>query len=449
MEDERVDALLERAQQLKLELTDFVYDAEGELATALEAFVAEQLSKSQSKDSKQRDLAVDTFLGQGRVGTQTPIDLFVESEADLSKDDRALLLSWNRNFAGLFVIQQVLPDGFKVMNWLTAKSYIVKPTNDATLEIMARLKPGEILLTRIAPVTDEYWMFFSPYVQLGSLGKPKLAVAIGNFKQNYKPELYGDAPELLEEAWKSVERYHQDFLDFFGGEEVTLPGYQLAKKIPEFQEFLTQRRMDEAGIDRNQSLGEMAQEAGVSDEELTEMAEAMGMDAEAAAKMMTNKAAAKMVAPQIDLPPELKKAESVTIFAHPRWGQMLLPNHSQFIEVLKSEDWKSIKGADKLIRKYLEQADTNAFVWKRLVEDYPTQVQTVLRDFLEQPDFDVKRDLEDVLRSHNKPLEPELPEIASVPIHLHNLFQEALAEVSKTKAKEKSDKKSAKGFQRS
>ncbi|MBW4418304.1 MAG: hypothetical protein KME13_03640 [Myxacorys californica WJT36-NPBG1] len=442
-----MDQRLKRSQELKQALVDFVYDAEGELATALEAFVAEQLSKSQSKDRKQRDLAVDSFLGQGQVGDQTPLELFV-NESELSESDRALVLGWKRNFAGLFVIQHILPDGFKLMNWLTTNTYVVKPTDEATLEAMARLKPGEILLSRIAPVTEDAWMFFSPYVQLGSLGKPKLAVAIGNFKQNYKSELYGDAPELLEEAWKSVERYHQDFLDFFGGAEVSLPGYQLSKKIPEFQDFLTERRLDEAGVDRNKSMTELAQEAGVSDEEIAEMAEAMGMDADTAAKMMTDKAAAKMVTPQIELPPELKKAEEVTILAHPRWGQMILPNHQQFIDLLKSDDWKTMKGSDKLIRKYLESPEINTYVWKQLAKDYPTQLETVLREFLQQPDFELGRDLDDLLRSHQKPLEPELPEIASVPLHLHNLFQEALAEVSKTKAKEKSDKKSAKGFQR-
>jgi len=38
---------------------------------------------------------------------------------------------------------------------------------------------------------------------MGKLGS-KLAVAIGNFKENYKTALYSDAPELLEQAWQSA-----------------------------------------------------------------------------------------------------------------------------------------------------------------------------------------------------------------------------------------------------
>jgi len=444
-----VDSILERASELKQALTDFVLDAEGDLATALETYSADQLaraSQSQQKDRKQQDLVVDTFLTAGQVGNKTPLELFAEGESGLSEGDRQLLSNWTRNFTGLFAIQQILPDGFELMNWLTMKTYIVKPNSSATLEDMARLKIGEIVVTRIAPVED-YWTFFSPYLQLGNLGKPKLAVAIGNFKQNHKSDLYGDAPELLEEAWKSVDRYHQDFLDFFGSDEVTLPGYQLSKKIPEFQEFLTQRRLDEAGIDSSKSLSEMAQEAGMGDEELGDVAESMGLDAQTAAKLLNNKNAVKMAAPQVDIPADLKKAEQVTVLAHPRWGQMFLTTHTQFINLLESDDWQSVKGADKLIRSYLEQSTINAFVWHRLAETYPAQLQKVLREFLQRPDFDVKADLDSLLQSNQKPLEPELPEIASVPIHLHDLFQEALAEVTKSQ-KPKSDKKGTKGFQR-
>ncbi len=47
-----------------------------------------------------------------------------------------------------------------------------------------------------------------------------------------------------------------------------------------------------------------------------------------------------------------------------------------------------------------------------------------------------------------KPLEPELPEIASAPHHLHELFEEAVVEVNKSKSQPKGKKKAAKGFQR-
>jgi hypothetical protein len=127
---------------------------------------------------------------------------------------------------------------------------------------------------------------------------------------------------------------------------------------------------------------------------------------------------------------------------------MFLPTYSKIQAILSAEDWQSVEGAEKLIRYYLEDKSINAFIWHRLAQQYPTQVENVLQTVLQRPEFRVESDLNPLLQEFHKPIEPELPEIASVPIHLHNLFQEALGEVNKSKPKSKGQQKPAKGFQR-
>jgi hypothetical protein len=320
-----VDAILERSRELKQALIEFVLDAEGDLATSLESYVA---AKSRPQGNRhdatyEQNLLIDSFVSEGKVGDKTPLDLFLESHPDLSEGDRTLVSSWQRSFIGLFAISQILPDGFELINWLTAKHYTVKPNDPLILEEMARLKEGDILQTRIAPVTDAYWMLSGPYMSMGRLGKPKLAVAIGNFKEHHKDALYSDAPDLLEQAWESVAEYHHQFLDFFGSDEVTLPGYQLNKKISELQELLTKRQLAAAGIDDSKSLSEIAEEAGVTEEELKAAAEEAGADSTAVSQLFdSSQGKTKMVTPKVELPADLKKAEQVTVFTHPRWGQM-------------------------------------------------------------------------------------------------------------------------------
>jgi hypothetical protein len=444
-----VDVILERSHQLKQALVDFVLDAEGELAKALETYAAEQ-SRRGSGDSTQQDLIIDSFLTEGKVGDKSPLELFIESHPDLEESDRNLIKSWHHSFIGLFAISNILDDGFELTNWLTDKRYLVKPNNTQTLQAISRLKVGEILLTRISPVTDSYWMFSGPYTIMGKLGKPKLAVAIGNFKENYKSNLYSDAPDLLEEAWQSVAKYHQQFVDFFGADEITLSGYHLNKKIAEFQEVITEKTFAAAGIDPSKSLAEVAEAAGIGDEEIKAAAQEFGADSNLVSQMLNSKSGnSKMVMPKVDLPADLKKAEQVTALSHPRWGQMFLPTYSKVQAILSTEDWQSVQGAEKLVRYYLEDKSINAFVWHRLAQQYPTQLENVLQTFLQRPDFHLESDLDALLQEFHKPIEPELPDIASVPIHLHNLFQEALGEVSKSKPKGKGQQKPAKGFQRS
>jgi hypothetical protein len=447
-----VDATLERARELKQALIEFVLEAEGDLAQSLESYVA---AKSRSHGNRhdatyEQNLLIDSFMSEGQVGDKQPMDLFIESHPELSQSDRALVKSWQRSFMGLFAVTKIQPDGFELINWLTAKHYIVKPNDLVTLKEMARFKEGEILLTRIAPVTDTYWMFSGPCMPMGALGKPKLAVAIGKFKDNHKDALYSDAPDLLEQAWESVAEYHHQFIDFFGSDEVTLPGYQLNKKITELQELITKRQLAAAGIDESKSLSELAEEAGVTEDELKVAAEEAGADSAAISQLFdSSQGKTKMVTPKVELPAELKKAEQVTVFSHPRWGQMFLPTYTQFKTILESEDRNTNPTTNQLVRKYLEDPAINAFIWHRLAQLYPTQLEKVLQTFLERPEFKLDRDLDDLLQEYNKPLEPELPEIASVPMHLHNLFQEALAEVNKSQSKSKGKKKqkTGRGFQ--
>ncbi|WP_363318870.1 hypothetical protein [Microcoleus sp. CAWBG51] len=439
--------MLERAWTLKQNLIDFVLDAEGELAVALEAFAAIR-STGERYDIAQQNQVIDSFTVEGKVGNKTPIDLFVETQPDLTEIEIGLLKSWGqKSFTGLFEITKISPDSLELMNWLTAKHYSVKPNSANFLPEMSRFKLGEILRARIAPLTDDWWILSGPPIVMGKLGKPKLAVAIGNFKQNYKNNLYSDAPELLEQAWKSVEQYHDDFTEFFGSDEVTLSGYHLNKQLAEFQEVMTKKRLADIGIDRSKSLADIVEDAGIDPEEIKAVAiAAAGADANAVEVAIDSNASSKMVTPKVELPDRFKKAEKVTALSHSRWGQTFLSNYSQFTEMLAAEDFSTIPGYDKLLRSYLEDPAINAWIWRRLAKVNPAKLQQILQTVLQRTDFQIDRDLEPLLQEFKKPLEPELPEIASVPLHLHNLFQEALGEVHKSKSKPQDKKKSSKGF---
>ncbi|MGB7444565.1 MAG: hypothetical protein WA919_26160 [Coleofasciculaceae cyanobacterium] len=441
-----MNALLKRAGELKQALTEFVLEAEGDIAVALETYTAEHLSQG-SYDIKQRNMLVDTFLCEGKVGNKTPLELFLEEQPDLKESQRDLISNWHRSFIGLFEIIQILPECFIVMNWLTAKQYQVVANNPTASEETTRLQTGDILLTRIAPVNSDYWMFFGSYLAKGKLGKPKLAVAIGEFKQNYKSYLYSDAPDLLEQSWESVALYHQEFVEFLGSNQVTLSGNKLNQKISEIYQSLTKKSLDKAGIDDSKSLLEIAKESGTDEAELSAVAQEAGVNPQAVAQAFNNQKLSSMVTSKVELPEEIRKAEEVTAFSHPRWGQMFIPTYSQFKALLEAQDWQKEPNAEALVRKYLEDPQINFFIWQQLGEQYPTQLEKILQTFLERPNLSLESDLKEILQKFNKPSEPELPETASVPQHLHELFESAVAEVNKSKSKRKVKKKAKKGFQ--
>jgi hypothetical protein len=442
-------ATIETAIKLKQSLENYLYDAEGKLATALEVYAAEKGKKS-SYGARQQNLTIDLFVTEGRIDEQTPLELFLTENQNLTNSDRILISRWQNNFIGLFEIQTIQDNSYQLMNWLTAKTYRVYRHSAMPDKEISRWQPGEIILTIIAPWNDSEWFFFSDRVIKGKLSQPKLAVAIGEFRENYPEFLYADAPDLLEQAWDSVVVYHQEFVDFMGSDQITLPGYQLNQKIAELQKIMSQKRLAEAGIDDSKSFAEILEESGTTEVEFTETATELGADAKAVENMIKNKNRLSMVTPKVDLPPEIKEAEAVTVFSHPQWGQMLIPTYQKFTNLLATENLensepKKQETALALIRKYLEQPETNYYVWQQLKQEYPQALKQLLQKHCQQDDFNLETDLEPLLLKYQKSPQPQLPSIASVPIHLNNLFEAAVAQVQKTKSKAKKKNKK-KGF---
>ncbi|CAD5912087.1 hypothetical protein PCC9214_00106 [Planktothrix tepida] len=435
---------LQHAQKLKEEIVDFVYDAEGELAIALETYAA-QHSGRERHDIKAQNLMIDTFVLQGKVGQQTPLEIFLAEHPQLTPEERVLLSGWSKSFLGLFEVLDCVGEQFKLMNWLTAKCYPVVWDQVSGDPELSRLKPGEIILARIAPLNENQWIFLGSGILKGKLGKPKLAVVIGEFKKNYKEFLYSDAPELLEESWESVAEYHHEFINFFGQDSISLSGYQLNKKLNELYEQFNQKRLAAAGIDQSKSLRELAEEAGNDAEDLKTAALESGATEQEIAKVLESKTL--MVMPKVELPDEIKKAEEVTVFSHPRWGQLFLPNYTAFIELLKVPTPENTPQLETKVRKYLKEPQFNYYVWQQLKQEASLGLEQILKQILDQPDFSLEQDLDKILLQYDKRSEPDLPEIASVPRHLDDLFKEALTQIQKSKSKSKTATKKSKGFQ--
>ncbi|PZV07410.1 MAG: hypothetical protein DCF21_21765 [Leptolyngbya sp.] len=439
-----MDEQLNRSRYLKQSLHDFVLDAEGDLATALERYSADRMqhwSTTNLQGISRSDLAIDMFLTAGQVANQSVLDVFIENQPSLSQDDQALIKSWENTFNGVFKVLQVAEGRYELMNWLTEKHYWVEPNGLQSAADLSRLSPAEIIVTRLLPNSGSdaghTWTFSGPIMLLGKLGKPKLAVAIGNFKTWFPEQLYGDAPELLAEAWKSVEHYYHDFVEFFGGDRVTLSGYELNKKLKEYQDITTQRRLEAIGIDGSKSLKELAAEAGVSQEEMAESAESLGGDGREVSRLLKDDKAINMVMPPINLPDDLRRAEAVTVFVHPRWGQTLLKDYVRLTQLFDATDEASTAKMDQIIQKYLKEDAVNSYIWHCFADDNAAPLMASLGRCLNRAEL-TTNDLDDILVQAGKPLEAKLPEIASVPMHLQDLFQEALQEVDQSSSKKKS-----------
>jgi hypothetical protein len=438
------DPLFARAGVLWSAIIESIQSSEGNMAAGLESFNARQLIRSPQLDAGQRKLLPHRFAIEGEVDGKSPLELFLASQPDLTLADRQLISSWRRSFVGLLEIVQIFPNGLEVMNWLTAKHYRIQFADESSQTAMSRLKVGEIIIAQLSPIQDIDWAILAPWLTLGRLGRPKLAVAVGTFRQNYPHYLYSDAPDSLAAAWESVAVYHDRFVEFFGSDEITLAGSQLQTRIGEFQNWLVAKQLDDAGVDRSKSIADLAADAGIEAEDLEAMTSTLGLSDINAPQGQPQKME-QMIAPPVELPAHLKSAAAVTALSHPYWGQMFLADYPQLKTLLTPVATEYPAQDLNFIRKCLADPAMNAFVWRRLATQFPQQLQTAIGLIFELPNFNVSTDLDPILSKFNKYLEPDLPDLASVPIHLHELFQAAVRDVSKDKVKPKSLPKKA-GF---
>ncbi len=441
------DPTFTRAGVLWTAIIEFIQAAEGTVATALERYTAKQLIRNPQLDAGQRKLLVHRFAIEGEIDGKAPLDLFLASQMDLTNADRQLILGWRKSFVGLLSIEQIFPDGLEVMNWLTAKHYRIQFTDLPAQTAMDRLKIGDIIIAQISRVIDKKWAILAPWIALGKLGNPKLAVAVGAFRQNYPHYLYSDAPEQLALSWASVVVYHDRFVEFFGTDEITLTGKELELRIGEFQTWMVTQQLDAAGVDKSKSLTELATDAGLEAEDLAALTTTLGLTESSAAPEQTT-AIGKMVSPKVELPPQLRSATAVTALSDPHWGQMFLVDYPRLKTLLANEAAQYFPADLKFIYKCLADPLMNAFVWRRLATEFPQQLETAIRQTIDLfdlpptlPTLPSPLFLEKILTKFNKYLQPDLPDSASVPIHLHKLLQSAVLTVSKEKAKPKSQPK--------
>ncbi|MCY7368456.1 MAG: hypothetical protein LH474_09920, partial [Chamaesiphon sp.] len=247
--------------------------------------------------------------------------------------------------------------------------------------------------------------------------------------------------------------YHDRFVEFFGTDEITLTGKELELRIGEFQNWMVSKQLDAAGVDKSKSLTELATDAGLEAEDLQALTTTLGLTDSSAVPEQTA-AIGKMISPKVELPPQLKSATAVTALSHPHWGQMFLVDYPRLKTLLATKDTQYLPADLKFIHKCLADPLMNAFVWRRLATEFSQQLETALDKMSDFVNVDPQQrfsslslpptlnsQLDSILTKFNKYLEPDLPDIASVPIHLHELFQSAVLAVSKEKAKPKSQPK--------
>lgn len=334
----RIDhGLIERATRLKQRLVEFV--TRGPMADrhgeVLDEQGVESLTFQEFIDF------TDWFIFEWESDDgETVLDEFADSADDLDETDLEIVDGWQEAITDLFDVVDVRPDCFMIAD-VEGNRFCAVPTGVA-MEEMA-IEPGMSVSTRIVPVGEIY--------------------LLSGIQEFYKSR--DEATRMLvEEMEDEIDRWLYDaFVAHFGSDETVLSPSEVNERLEEFaQEAIRDFKPEGADATIGELLG--------TGSEMPRFFGALEVDYE--------------------------KGENIVVLVDPSEGPALIYGYDIVRDYVASGEGDRGRSRAKLL-EILEDGTVPPFVVRRLAALSPSNFQSLVADALDEPDFDVELDLEDLI----------------------------------------------------
>ena len=145
--------LIERSPDLKRDLLEF--GRRPEFRVDAKRAIDDRLGEARERDVATSGNLADQFVLQYRLPDGgTVVELFVEAHSELPDDERRMLLGWRDVVEGIFEVERRDGEALIVENLLDELHYRVR--SNLGSRVFAQMPPRSFLITRLAPVADEW-----------------------------------------------------------------------------------------------------------------------------------------------------------------------------------------------------------------------------------------------------------------------------------------------------
>ena len=229
-------ALLDRAGELKRELLAF--SRQPRYDRAFSEVLAQHGGGSEVLNEHRLMMLWDYFVLEHRLRSgRTIVEQFVDAHAELSRQEREMLLGWRDVVQGPFEVQRRDGPALIVVNLVDDLTYRVR-SNMGT-SVFRQMPRRSFLITRLVPVGEE-WMLSGPTSVLRPAER-EVAYRMAFEMSMRTPEAVYRSPEKLAQAWEMQRADRQRFVGFFGADLVVVPGDQAQERLKRFHEFVAMR----------------------------------------------------------------------------------------------------------------------------------------------------------------------------------------------------------------
>jgi hypothetical protein len=316
-----------------------------------------------SRGSERWVAAMDDFIMTFRFPDGTGVvDRYLSASGkNLDKRDRKLLEGWRDPIDGIFELRAKNSDSLTLHNLLDELDYEAYSGNPvAGIPVETR----DFVLTRLVPMAPDAWTFSGSMTPIPR-ENAKIVAELAMEWSGTRPRLVFRNPEKARAGWEMMRKDQEEFVEFFGSDQVVIPAAEAESRISEYYRQRQEQVLARQSPDKPRP-------------EVTE-----GVDR-----------------PFFAIPESLKSLDTIGVIFDETDGLSLLPDFGMLEELFDRPALAADKRYADALLGYLDSESIYPGVLRRLALAHPDTADQVFQTVLKKPSFTWAKHGELLLRKH-------------------------------------------------
>lgn len=303
------------------------------------------------------------------------LDLFNKT---LENDyEKSIIKGWENFVFSIFKLKKEDEKNYTLLNLgNNQKYYVSKESINEELDI------SEYLIARLLPIDKDLYIFSNIIYKLDIDENTHIYNLVAQFELDYPQAAFLDNKNKIESSYRIQAMEYEDFVEFFGNDEIIAKGSEISGKLKEFYHYRYFQKKDK--------------ESGKT-----------------IAKIFREKYGVHPELPIINFPEEVTQLEEVGIVYDLVEGLNLFPWYGIFSEIFNNEDFRNIPGYKECVMEYLKSESISTLPFKKVLKRNPEAFANVFKDILNRKRFNIPEDFNKLMEKYkisfiNRSLEPSV-----------------------------------------
>lgn len=308
-----------------------------------------------AKGSERWITAMDDFIMTFRFPDGTGvIDRFLSAGGkNLTRRDRRLCEGWRDPVDGIFELRASggdPPPLRKLTLWNLLDELEYQAYSELSLAGLSAA-PGDFILARLVPVMPGSWTFSGSLTPIPR-AHAKVVAELALEWSASRPRLVFRNPEKVRQGWELMRREREEFIEFFGADQVVIPVAEAEGRIDGY--YRARQRRALAGRSPDGPLPAAIADAG---------------------------------RPFFVMPESLRSLDTIGVIFDETDGLSLLPDFGMLTELFARPELAADKRYAEALLGYLGSGSIAPGVLRRLAAAHPDTADVVFRTVLKRPSF--------------------------------------------------------------